>query len=391
MAGIDLFLAEVAARGADRDIQFVPRAERYDLTWGHPDPTLLPVDELAAAAERVLTDRPWRWLSYGTAAGAGRLREVLAARLTDQGAATTATEVVLTYGASHGLGLALGVLGDPGDVVLVEQPTYFLAMAIVADRHLRLVGLPPATASAAALATTVDRLRAEGHAGRTFLYVCPTHANPTGRTMPSAERRALVAAAADHDVTIVEDDVYAELGDEPVPPLWALDPERVVRLGSFAKTIAPGLRLGYVRTTAARARSLAADGVMDSGGGATPLVAAIVADLIETGAYDRIVAGLGATYRRRMTALLSAVDDEHLPSGRPTGGYFAWVSGSDGDLVAEAAAVGVAVAPAQGFHVDPVGPEAGRISCSLLGEDDLAEASVRLARVLGSGVPGDRP
>ncbi len=388
MAGIDLFLHEVAT-APHRDIQFVPKAERLDLTWGHPDPTLLPAAELATAAEAVLGERGWQALSYGTSEGSGRLRHALAERL----GGTTAEEVVLTYGSSGALDLVLGVAGTPGDVVLVEQPTYFLAMGIIADRGLRPVGLPPGAAAVTALPDAVDRLRAGGHRGRTFLYVCPTHANPTGRTLSEADRRDLVAVAAAHDVTIVEDDVYSELGDETVTPLWALDPERVVRLGSFSKTIAPGLRLGFVRAPAPLAADLAASGVLDSGGGANPLVAAVVAELVGTGAYDTVVGRLGATYRRRMAVLLAHLDDAHLPAGRPTGGYFAWIEGGDG-LVERAAAAGVAVAPAAPFHVDPVDGRAARVSVSLLDDADLAEAGARLAGVIadptGSGVPQGR-
>ncbi len=390
MAGIDLFLHEVAT-ATERELQFAPHADRLDLTWGHPDPTLLPADELAAAAERVFADRPWRSLSYGTSPGSGRLRHALAERL-----GTDPAELVVTYGSTGALDLVLGVRGEPGDVVLVEQPTYFLALRLIAARRLRPVGLPPGpgTRAASALVEAVARLRHEGHRGRTFLYVCPTHSNPTGRTMPEEDRRDLVAAAREHDVVIVEDDVYGELGGEDVTPLWVLDPEGVIRLGSFSKTIAPGLRLGFVRAAAPVAAELAGCVVLDSGGGANPLVAAVVAELVASGAYDEVVTRLGATYRARMSTLLAAIDDAALPAGRPTGGYFAWLTAPAGtgpkDLVAAAAAAGVAVAPARAFHVDPVDGRSARLSCSLLAEPDLAEASARLGRILGSGVAEGR-
>ncbi|HEX7131756.1 MAG TPA: PLP-dependent aminotransferase family protein [Iamia sp.] len=385
MAGIDLFLDEVAAAGPP-ELQFADGGHRLDLTWGHPDPTLLPVDELQTAVDAVLSDRGWRALSYGISEGSGRLRHALARRL-----GTTPEELVVTYGSSGALDLVLGVRGRPGDVVLVEQPTYFLALPIITDRGLDAVGLPPGGHLPTAVAEAVGRLRTDGHRGRTFLYVCPTHANPTGRTLSEDDRRALVATARDHDVTIVEDDVYSELGTEAVSPLWSLDPERVVRLGSFSKTLAPGLRLGFARTAPETAAELAACGVLDSGGGANPLVAAVVAELIESGAYDRIVGRLGATYRERMGALLAGIDDAHLPAGRPTGGYFAWITASAGDVVARAADEGVVVAPARAFLVDAVAPRSARISCCLLDVEDLAEASTRLGRILGSGRSGDRP
>lgn len=399
VAGIDLFLDEVAAT-TPSELQFVDGDHRLDLTWGHPDPTLLPVDELAGAAEAVFGGQPWRALSYGTEAGSGRLRHALAGRL-----GTDPETLVLTYGSSGALDLVLGVRGAAGDVVLVEQPTYFLALRIIADRGLRAVGLPPGAEVAAALAEAGARLRAEGHRGRTFLYLCPTHANPTGRTLPEGDRRVLVETAGAADVTIVEDDVYGELGTEAVTPLWALDPDRVIRIGSFSKTVAPGLRLGFVRAAAGTAAELAGCGVLDSGGGANPLVAAVMAEMVETGAHDTVVRRLGATYRRRMAVLLDGLADDALPYGRPTGGYFAWISlppgGDDGDLVAAAAAEGVAVAPAAAFHVDPVDGRAGRVSVSLLDDADLAAASARLAVVLacgraggvtgtGSGAPGGR-
>lgn len=389
--GIDLLRGEVrrARAHGDRELQFTDGGLRLDLAWGHPDPTLLPAEELATAAEAVLGDRAWTALSYGASAGSGRLRHALADRL-----GTAPEEMVVTYGSSGALDLVLGVRAAPGDVVLVEQPTYFLAPRIIADRGLRTVGLPPEAAGdvATAVAETADRLRHEGHAGRILLYVCPTHSNPTGRTMAEAARAALVAAARERDVVIVEDDVYGELGTEAVTPLWRLDPDRVIRLGSFSKTLAPGLRLGFVRAAGPVAAELAGCGLLDSGGGANPLVAAVVGELVTSGAYDTIVARLRATYRERMGVLLGGIPDVALPAGRPTGGYFAWISRPDGsDLVARAAAEGVAVAPAQAFHVAPVTTGAARASCSLLGPADLAEASARLARALGSGGPGDRP
>ncbi|QYG93741.1 PLP-dependent aminotransferase family protein [Iamia sp. SCSIO 61187] len=388
MDGIDLFLDEVAT-ARHRDIQFTPHTDRLDLTWGHPDPTLLPVDELRTATDAVLSDRGWRALSYGTSEGSGRLRHALAERLAVH-APTTSDDLIVTYGSSHALDLVLAQTGYEDDVVLVEQPTYFLALEIIAERRMRAVGLPARTPAADSLADTVGRVRAGDPHRRIYLYLSPTHGNPTGRTMPEDERRTLVEVARDNEVTIIEDDVYGELGDEPVTPLWALDPERVIRLGSFSKTIAPGLRLGFVRVVA-DAAEMATNAVLHSGGGANPLVAGIVAELIESGAYDRIVGRLGRTYRERMAVLLGRIDDAHLPAGRPTAGYFAWIKATEGDLVAAAAEVGVALAAPGLFCVDPVGPTAARASCSLLGPADLAEASARLAGVLGSGGPGDRP
>ncbi|TMB54099.1 MAG: PLP-dependent aminotransferase family protein, partial [Chloroflexi bacterium] len=189
---------------------------------------------------------------------------------------------------------------------------------------------------------------------------------------------------------IVEDDTYRELSyDGPAPAsLWALDAsESVIRLGSFAKSVAPGLRVGYVTASAAIAARMADGGLLDSGGGISHFAATVLAEYAAAGDYARQVERFRAAYRERRDRLLQSLAD-HLPKSvswsTPAGGYFVWLRLAEGLSVEElrpvAQANGTAFLPAQTFFLDRDGaPEALRLAFSLHPPATLEEAAARLA------------
>ena len=237
-------------------IQFVERPGIIDLGWGHPDPTLVPVDPLRTAAGRALDRYGPDALAYGTPAGPGPLIEAIRERLrVTDGRAPAPDEVLITGGTSPALDQVATLLTEPGDVVLVEVPTYHLAIRIFRDHPLRLVPIPSDADGLRpdAVAAALRDVREGGDRPR-LLYTVPTHHNPTGRTLLATRRSELVALAEREGITIVEDDAYRELSyDGPPPPsLWSLGaPGTVVRLGTFAKSIAPGMRVGFATADAA--------------------------------------------------------------------------------------------------------------------------------------------
>jgi len=370
--------------------QYVPTEGVIDLAWGHPDPTLLPVRQLREATHRAMEHHGPDILEYGSTAGSPPLIDFICARLAETDArAPSPDQVVITSGASQGLDLVATLMLEPGETVLLDVPTYHLAISILADHPVRL----QAVASDADgivlddLARVVAQLRRDGERPR-LLYTIPTFHNPTGRSVSLERRTALVAFAAQEGLLIAEDDTYRELSyDGPPPPsLWALDDAgAVVRIGSFAKSVAPGLRLGYVTATPEIATRMANGGLLDSGGGMNHFAATVLAEYAASGDYLRQVERFRDAYRgqrdRLMAGLAASVADATCT--RPGGGFFVWVqlppSVSVNELGPIAIAHGMAFLPAQRFYLHGAeAPNAIRLAFSMYPPDTLEEAASRL-------------
>ena len=373
-------------------IQFVERPGIIDLGWGHPDPALIPVDALRAAAARAFDRYGSDALAYGAAAGPGPLIEAICGRLREtDGRAPAGDEVLITGGTSPALDQVATLLTEPGDVVLAEVPTYHLAIRIFRDHPVRLVAVSSDAGGLRidALVAALREVRRAGGRAR-LIYTVPTHHNPTGRSMPAARRAELVALAEQEGITIVEDDAYRELSyDGPPPPsLWSLSgsPGTVVRLGTFAKSIAPGMRVGFVTADAATVSRFADGGMLDSGGGANHFAGLVVAEYMRAGDYARGVDLLRDAFRERRDRMLRALAAE-MPPGttwtEPAGGYFIWIELPPGidaaRLLPVAEANGTSLLPGPTFFLDPtVGTGSIRVAFSRYAPATLGEAVARL-------------
>jgi enduracididine biosynthesis enzyme MppQ len=299
--------------------QHVPAPGVCDLGPGYLDPDLLPVDLVRAAYATALTDFGPAALTYGDNRGALVLREELARR-----ASCEPEQVVVTAGTSHALHLIATTFASAGDVVVVDEVGYDLGRRIFTDCGLRLRTVP-----ADGSGMTPDGLRAALD-GASLLYLTPTHHNPTGLVMPLERRRELLAVAAGRGVLVVEDDAYAgvdlEPGFVPPPPLAALAGHRgVIHLRTFSKTLAAGLRLGWLLTDEETARKLTTSGLFESGGSLNHLAALAVSVLVRSGDLDRHAAWLRAELRERRDALAGALGAGSVPAG----GFFLWLPGGD--------------------------------------------------------------
>jgi DNA-binding transcriptional MocR family regulator len=222
----------------------------------------------------------------------------------------------------------------------------------------------------------------------------PTFANPTGASLPDLRRGELVGVADRTGTPIVEDDTYRELRylDNAPDSLWSkASGAPVIRLGSFAKSVAPGLRLGWVTAGPAFVRRLAQRGYVDSGGGVNHSVALAMASFGLSGGYERHVRAIRALYRERRDALTAAVRAEvdGADFAVPDGGWFLWVRLPGGvdtvRLLPQAERAGVSYLPGPLFHVDGrTGGDRLRLSFSMLDAGTLAEG----ARRLGAAVNG---
>ncbi len=381
------------------DTQNALRDGIIELTFGEPDPALLAVGLVRQAAADVLDDAGPAALAYGSPAGPAALRQEIARRIAArEERACTAADVLVSGGNSQALGQALTVLTAPGDAVLVESPTYNLALGIMRDHAVEIVGVPldEEGLQLGALQAALAELRTAGKRAR-LLYTIPTFHNPAGVSLSAKRRQELLEIAAEHGLVIVEDDVYRELvyeGQAP-PAIWALEGEApVVRLGSFSKTLAPGLRVGWINASGSLLERLAASGVLESGGCVSQFAASVVGRLLASGGYDEHVAVLRRVYAARRDALAAALR-EHLPAGctfaLPAGGFFIWLGLPPGllatGLLPVAEARGVAFAPGARFCSD-ADDRSLRLAFSLYDEQTLQEGARRLGAAVTAAQAG---
>ncbi len=292
---------------------------------GLPAPELFPLEAIAQAHAKVLAREGAQALQYSTTEGFGPLREWVAARLRRRGLRCTADEVLITNGAQQGIDLAGRIFVDPGDAVAVESPSYLAALQTFSGLEARFVALP-SDDQGLDVDALEERLALEPVK---LLYVVPEFHNPKGTTLSLARRHRLVELAAAYRVPIVEDDPYGELrfkGDF-LPPLAALDEEGlVVHLGTFSKTLAPGLRLGWLvgPKPLVRAATIAKQA---SDLHTATLAQRAAAVLLETFDYEAHLGRIRKTYSSRCEAMQTALA-RHLPAGttwtRPDGGLFVW-------------------------------------------------------------------
>ena len=377
--------------------QSVARPGVIELSFGEPDPALFPAVDLAEACREALADGGAEALPYGANAGPGALRERLAERLSKaEQRATAVDETLISGGVSQALDQLLTLFCRPGDTVLVERPTYSLALGVLRDHPVVIETLPfdAEGLDVEALERRLVEARATGRPVRA-LYTIPTFHNPTGISLAAERRQRLVSVAAAYGLLIIEDDVYRELWyDGPAAPsLWSLaTPGTVLRLGSFAKTLAPGLRVGWLNAAPDQIARVAESGLNDSGGCPSQFAAVAVERFLRTGHYEPHVAALRAAYTIRRNALASALM-AHLPVGCgfsvPAGGFFIWVSLpaglQAGTLLPAAEAAGMSFVPAARSHFD--GFDGGlRLAFTLYPPEQLAEAARRLGEAIGAAL-----
>lgn len=318
----------------EEDVQVKVPEGRIDLGVGQPDPNLLPLEEIRRAAAERLASADVRLLAYGAQQGGRGFRELLAAFLSSSyGAAVHAERLFITAGASHGLDLVCSRLTSPGDTVLVEEPTYFAALRILADRGLKLVPIPMDSHG-----LVVDALPelCERHRPK-FLYTIPVFHNPSGVTLTSRRREQLVELANRFDFHVVADEVYQLLGygRRPPPPMCTFDDSRhrVISVCAFTKILAPGLRLGWIEGPPEFCEGLAGIGVHFSGGGVSPFTSAVVRASIELGLQEQYLAKLRMKFAERASRLywtLKRELPESVEFAEPRGGYFIWMRFTDG-------------------------------------------------------------
>jgi 2-aminoadipate transaminase len=294
---------------------------------GLPAPELFDVEGARAAFEAVLAAAPGKVLQYSPTEGNAELRAAVADRYVARGLPTRPEDIVITTGSQQGLSLLSTTLVDPGDVILVESPSYLAALQCFALAGATLVEVP-STGDGVDVEVLADLARR--HRPKAF-YTVPTFHNPTGRTLSAQNRAEVVAAAEQFGFRVIEDDPYTELrySGDPVPSMATMtDSEHVICAGSFSKILAPGLRLGWVRTDPTTKPALVvAKQAADLH--TSTLDQAAAAHYLAAGRLDASIARSRLEYGRRRDTMLATLP-QALPAdsswNHPDGGMFVWVT-----------------------------------------------------------------
>ncbi|WP_329522440.1 aminotransferase-like domain-containing protein [Spirillospora sp. NBC_01491] len=369
----------------------VSRPEIVSLAGGAPYVSALPLDVIGDMLGELVAGKGAEVLQYGPAQGDVHLRERICEVMALEGVQASADDVVVTVGAQQALDLVTKIFVDPGDVVLAEAPSYVGALGTFAAYQADVVHVPLDEAGLvpAALRETLERLGKEGRRVK-FLYTVPTFQNPAGVTLTTARRAQILEICAAHDVLVIEDNPYGLLGfdHEPMRALRADDADRVIYLGSFSKTIASGLRVGWVLAPhAVRAKLvLAAESAILCPSNFSQLA---VREYLATQPWQEQIKDFRELYRERRDTMLEALD-QLMPDGctwtRPAGGFFVWLTlpeGLDSKAMApRAIAERVAYVPGTGFYADGGGHRQMRLSYCFPEPHRIREGVRRLAGVI---------
>lgn len=368
-------------------------AERPDIlsfAGGLPAPELFPVDAIAAAHAEVLATQGMAALQYSTTEGFAPLREWIADHLRTRGIAAKADELLITSGSQQGIDLVARVFLDAGDVVFVESPTYLAAIQAFAAYQVRLVAVPSDDDG-----MCVDALPAliAQHQPK-LIYLVPSFQNPKGTTLTPARRLTLNALAADHRIAVLEDDPYGELSFNGAPPrpIAADSQGTVIYAGTFSKTLAPGLRIGWIWGDPAVIRKATICKQAADLHTAT-LSQRATYQLLTKFDYAAHVSMIRDVYAERCQTMLTALGN-HMPEGSrwvtPTGGMFVWMQ-LPGDLDAEALlpqaiARKVAFVPGAAFFAGNVRRDFVRLNYSNQPPLSIVEGMRRFGEVLSAAL-----
>ena len=369
----------------------VARPEVVSLAGGAPYVSALPLDAVGRMIGELVAGKGAEALQYGSAQGDEQLREHICEVMSLEGVQASAEDVVVTVGAQQALDLITKIFVDPGDVVVAEAPSYVGALGTFAAYQADVVHVPLDEGGLvpSALRETLARLRAQGRRVK-FLYTVPTFQNPAGVTLTTARRAQILEICAEYDVLIIEDNPYGLLGfdGEPMRALRADDADRVIYLGSFSKTIASGLRVGWVLAPhAVRAKLvLAAESAILCPSNFSQLA---VREYLTTQPWREQIKDFRELYRTRRDALLESLD-QLMPDGctwtHPAGGFFVWLTlpeGLDAKAMApRAIAERVAYVPGTGFYADGTGHRHMRLSYCFPEPHRIREGVRRLAGVV---------
>jgi len=385
-ADVGAGLAEILALAGNTDL--------ISFAGGFPDPQTFPSAVAADLMRELVAAGDASAMQYAPTAGLASTRDAMAARLDkSQGRRPEPGELMITSGAIEALELAGKSFLDPGDVVVVEGPTYLGAIMAFRSFGAEVVAVP----------MDEDGLRVEELVRRLdaglkpkLLYTIPDHQNPAGVSLSTERRAELAETARSRGFLVIEDVAYRELGfgGGSPPSIWSSAPDAVVQVGTTSKTFFPGVRLGWAAGPPdVVAQLVIAKQNTDQCAGA--LGQRLFEEYARRGHMDEQLERSRALYGRRCALMMSALEaamPKEASWTRPRGGFFTWLTLPDGinsiDFAKNAAEEGVAVVPGVPFFPDGRGINNVRLSFSRVEDELIPEGIERLAKLISSGIEG---
>lgn len=367
------------------------RPEIVSLAGGMPNLSAIPMDMMAGIVEKLIRDHGQEALQYGSGQGHPQLREQICDVMALEGIKANLDDVLITTGSQQALDLISRIFIDPGDVVLVEAPSYVGALGTFAQYEASVVhvemdqnGLIPES-----LRQAIKTLRYQGRRIK-FLYLIPNYQNPAGVLLPADRRTEILDICRTEKIFIVEDNPYGLLGfDRPSPnAMRAEDSENVIYLGSFSKTIVPGFRIGWALVPQSLKEKLviASESSILCPSNFSQMA---IASYLANQPWREQIASFCALYKVRRDAMLSALD-AHFPKAatwtKPAGGFYVWVTLppeiDTKAMVPKAIAAKVAYVPGTAFYADGFGSWSLRLSYCYPTPERITQGVMALSKVV---------
>ena len=367
------------------------RPEIVSLAGGMPNLSAIPMDMMAGIVEKLIRDHGQEALQYGSGQGHPQLREQICDVMALEGIKANPNDVLVTTGSQQALDLISRIFIDPGDVVLVEAPSYVGALGTFAQYEASVVhvemdqnGLIPE-----ALRQAIKTLRYQGRRIK-FLYLIPNYQNPAGVLLPADRRTEILDICRSEKIFIVEDNPYGLLGfDRPSPnAMRAEDSENVIYLGSFSKTIVPGFRIGWALVPQSLKEKLviASESSILCPSNFSQMA---IASYLANQPWREQIASFCALYKVRRDAMLSALD-AYFPKAatwtKPAGGFYVWVTLppeiDTKAMVPRAIAAKVAYVPGTAFYADGFGSWSLRLSYCYPTPERITQGVMALSKVV---------
>jgi len=359
---------------------------------GLPSPETFPVMELEEITCELLRKKGAVALQYGPTEGEVSLREEIAKLMNREKSGVTPDNVLVTSGSQQGLDVVAKVFLDPGDIVLMELPSYIGGLQAFSAYRAKMIGVPQDDEGLKTdlLEKTLARLAKKGRKPK-FIYVVPDFQNPSGVTMTLERRKRVLELAREYEVPIIEDSPYRDLRftGKSIPMIFSLDKENyVIALGTFSKLLCPGLRLAWITAPSEwMERMVVAKQSMDL---SSPIFTQLmVAEYLKRGLLPQQIERIRRLYARKRDVMLNALE-RFMPEGvewtKPEGGLFLWVKlpkkMSASDLFPKAVENKVAYVVGSAFHCNGKGQNTMRLNFSYPTEEQIDEGIGRLAKMI---------
>ncbi len=359
---------------------------------GLPNPDAFPKETTLKIVNELLNEIPEKVLQYGSTEGVPELRKALAENMAKRGMKVELNQIMITHGSQQALDLLSRVLLDPGDTIVVGSPTYLGATGAFRAFQARMETVPVGEdgMDMDALDKKLNELDKEGKKPK-FVYTVPTFQNPSGVTIPGENRKRLLEICSKYDVLIVEDSPYSYLRyeGEPQPHLLSLDTEdRVLRLQTFSKILAPGFRIAWAVGPAQLIDKMV---IAKQAGDlcSNPFGQYVAWKYIASGALDEHLEYIKELYNEKRLTMLEAMEQHFPPEAKwnkPMGGMFVWVKLPEyintREMFEKALQQNVAYVVGDAFYVENEGYNTMRLNFSHSSEEEIKEGIKRLGEVI---------